>query len=95
MYYFNISIYCLQYCKDPAIRALCCVGGANIRDQIEALESGIDIVTGTPGRLGVSKLTNRFKEMVFAVCEYFCDFAHYLSTLLDHYFRSLSHFLKM
>ncbi|XP_075243162.1 ATP-dependent RNA helicase DDX1-like [Convolutriloba macropyga] len=41
-----------QYCKDPAIRALCCVGGANIRDQIEALESGIDIVTGTPGRLG-------------------------------------------
>ncbi|XP_015602047.1 ATP-dependent RNA helicase Ddx1 [Cephus cinctus] len=37
--------------KDPKIRELLVVGGVNVKDQISALNSGVDIVVGTPGRL--------------------------------------------
>ncbi|XP_032665777.1 ATP-dependent RNA helicase Ddx1 [Odontomachus brunneus] len=37
--------------KDPTIRELLVIGGVNVRDQIAVLNSGVDIVVGTPGRL--------------------------------------------
>ncbi|KAL0111536.1 hypothetical protein PUN28_013027 [Cardiocondyla obscurior] len=37
--------------KDPTIRELLVIGGVNVKEQIAALNSGIDIVVGTPGRL--------------------------------------------
>ncbi len=35
----------------PPIRELLVVGGVNVREQVEALKAGIDIVVATPGRL--------------------------------------------
>lgn len=35
----------------PKVKELLVVGGTNVRDQIEALKSGVDIVVATPGRL--------------------------------------------
>lgn len=37
--------------KDPVIRELLVIGGINVKDQIAVLNSGVDIVVGTPGRL--------------------------------------------
>ncbi|KAG8037523.1 hypothetical protein G9C98_005733 [Cotesia typhae] len=40
-----------KYLKDPMVRELLVVGGVPAKQQIAALNSGIDIVVGTPGRL--------------------------------------------
>ncbi|XP_022832178.1 ATP-dependent RNA helicase Ddx1 [Spodoptera litura] len=40
-----------KYLENPKIRELLVVGGINVKDQINALNAGIDIVVGTPGRL--------------------------------------------
>ncbi|XP_077982085.1 ATP-dependent RNA helicase DDX1-like [Glandiceps talaboti] len=40
-----------KYLKDPMIRELLVIGGVAAKDQVQALESGIDIVVATPGRL--------------------------------------------
>ncbi len=37
--------------KNPDIKDLLIVAGAKVKDQIEALETGVDIVVATPGRL--------------------------------------------
>ncbi|KAL5021790.1 hypothetical protein ScPMuIL_000945 [Solemya velum] len=37
--------------SNPAIRDLLIIGGVPARDQIEALNQGVDIVVGTPGRM--------------------------------------------
>lgn len=49
---------CLQICRDiesfsrhmKGVKAVAVYGGAHIRDQIRALEKGVQIVVGTPGR---------------------------------------------
>ncbi|KAL3860216.1 hypothetical protein ACJMK2_010372 [Sinanodonta woodiana] len=35
----------------PPVRSLLVIGGANVKDQVDALERGVDVVVGTPGRL--------------------------------------------
>lgn len=40
-----------KHLENPKIRELLVVGGINVKDQINALNSGVDIVVGTPGRL--------------------------------------------
>lgn len=40
-----------KHLENPKIRELLVIGGTNVKDQISALNSGIDIVVGTPGRL--------------------------------------------
>ncbi|XP_065839715.1 ATP-dependent RNA helicase DDX1-like [Oscarella lobularis] len=40
-----------KYLPHPPVKELLCVGGTAVKDQIKALGRGIDIVTGTPGRL--------------------------------------------
>lgn len=40
-----------KYLKDPNIRELLVIGGVNVKEQISVLNSGVDIVVGTPGRL--------------------------------------------
>ncbi|CAD0204426.1 unnamed protein product [Chrysodeixis includens] len=40
-----------KYLENPSIRELLVVGGINVKEQISALNSGVDIVVGTPGRL--------------------------------------------
>lgn len=40
-----------KHLKDPIIKELLVVGGIPIREQIEALKNGIEIVVATPGRL--------------------------------------------
>ncbi|XP_035714704.1 ATP-dependent RNA helicase Ddx1 isoform X2 [Folsomia candida] len=40
-----------KYLDAPPIRELLVIGGVAVRDQIEALSRGVDIVVGTPGRL--------------------------------------------
>lgn len=40
-----------KYLKEPRVKELLVVGKVNIRDQIEELKSGIDIIVATPGRL--------------------------------------------
>lgn len=37
--------------KDPTIRELLVIGGVNVKEQIAVLNSGVDIVVATPGRL--------------------------------------------
>ncbi|XP_023289037.1 ATP-dependent RNA helicase Ddx1 isoform X2 [Orussus abietinus] len=37
--------------KDPKVKELLVIGGVNIKEQISILNSGVDIVVGTPGRL--------------------------------------------
>lgn len=37
--------------KNPTIRELLVIGGVNVKEQIATLNSGVDIVVGTPGRL--------------------------------------------
>ncbi|KAK0178658.1 hypothetical protein PV327_007531 [Microctonus hyperodae] len=50
--------------KNPEIKLLLVVGGVNAKEQISALNSGVDIIVGTPGRLedliqgGYLSLTN-------------------------------------
>ncbi|XP_012232015.1 ATP-dependent RNA helicase Ddx1 [Linepithema humile] len=36
---------------DPTVRELLVIGGVNVKEQIAILNSGVDIVVGTPGRL--------------------------------------------
>ncbi|XP_076296995.1 ATP-dependent RNA helicase Ddx1 [Lasioglossum baleicum] len=40
-----------KYLKDPVIRELLVIGGVSVKEQISVLNSGVDIVVGTPGRL--------------------------------------------
>lgn len=40
-----------KYLDNPRVRELLVVGGVNVKDQINQLNAGIDIVVGTPGRL--------------------------------------------
>lgn len=40
-----------KYLNDPTVRELLIIGGVAAKDQISALDRGIDIVVGTPGRL--------------------------------------------
>uniref|UniRef100_A0A5S6QP29 ATP-dependent RNA helicase n=1 Tax=Trichuris muris TaxID=70415 RepID=A0A5S6QP29_TRIMR len=40
-----------KYLENPLVRNLVIVGGVAARDQLAALNSGVEIVTGTPGRL--------------------------------------------
>ncbi|KAJ8302960.1 hypothetical protein KUTeg_019356 [Tegillarca granosa] len=37
--------------SNPSIRELLIIGGVNVKDQVDALQRGIDVVVGTPGRL--------------------------------------------
>ncbi|XP_046473772.1 ATP-dependent RNA helicase Ddx1 isoform X1 [Neodiprion pinetum] len=40
-----------KHLDNPKVRELLLIGGVNVKEQISALNSGIDIVVGTPGRL--------------------------------------------
>lgn len=40
-----------RYLKDPVIEELLLVGGMNVKDQMQQLHDGVDIVVATPGRL--------------------------------------------
>ncbi|XP_076655905.1 ATP-dependent RNA helicase Ddx1 [Halictus rubicundus] len=40
-----------KYLKDPIIKELLVIGGVSVKEQISVLNSGVDIVVGTPGRL--------------------------------------------
>ncbi|XP_075940134.1 ATP-dependent RNA helicase DDX1-like [Anarhichas minor] len=42
---------CGKYVDNPKLRNLLVIGGVAAKDQLAALEQGIDIVVGTPGRL--------------------------------------------
>ena len=41
----------MKYLPPPKIDTLLVVGGVAITTQVESLENGVDIVTGTPGRM--------------------------------------------
>ncbi|EAA13221.5 ATP-dependent RNA helicase Ddx1 [Anopheles arabiensis] len=40
-----------KHLKDPEVRELLLIGGVNVREQIEVLQRGVDIIVATPGRL--------------------------------------------
>ncbi|PVD20486.1 hypothetical protein C0Q70_18642 [Pomacea canaliculata] len=40
-----------KHLKNPTVRDLLIIGGVAAREQVDALEKGVDIVVGTPGRL--------------------------------------------
>ena len=40
-----------KYLTDPTIKDLLVIGGVSVKEQISKLNSGVDIVVGTPGRL--------------------------------------------
>uniref|UniRef100_A0AAQ5YT15 ATP-dependent RNA helicase n=1 Tax=Amphiprion ocellaris TaxID=80972 RepID=A0AAQ5YT15_AMPOC len=40
-----------KYVDDPKLRSLLVIGGVAAKDQLAALDQGVDIVVGTPGRL--------------------------------------------
>ncbi|KAK1373729.1 RNA helicase [Heracleum sosnowskyi] len=45
-------VECLWECKDyPVIRSMLCIGGVDMRSQLEVLQKGVHIVVATPGRL--------------------------------------------
>ncbi|XP_034000001.1 ATP-dependent RNA helicase DDX1 isoform X5 [Trematomus bernacchii] len=47
----NNVIQCAKYVDNPKLRNLLVIGGVPAKDQMAALEHGVDIVVGTPGRL--------------------------------------------
>lgn len=57
-----------KYLKDPQINELLVVGRAPIREQIDALKSGVDIVVATPGRL--EELINS-EHILLTHCRFF------------------------
>lgn len=40
-----------KHLRNPVVRELLIVGGMNVRDQLASLDSGVDIIVATPGRL--------------------------------------------
>ena len=40
-----------SHLEQPAVKELLVVGGVPVREQIKAIQAGIDIVVATPGRL--------------------------------------------
>uniref|UniRef100_A0A182WCL7 ATP-dependent RNA helicase n=1 Tax=Anopheles minimus TaxID=112268 RepID=A0A182WCL7_9DIPT len=40
-----------KHLKDPEVRELLLIGGVNVREQMEVLQRGVDIIVATPGRL--------------------------------------------
>ncbi|XP_065077898.1 ATP-dependent RNA helicase Ddx1 [Ochlerotatus camptorhynchus] len=40
-----------KHLKDPEVRELLVIGGVSIKDQMEVLQRGVDIIVATPGRL--------------------------------------------
>ncbi|CAG7824130.1 unnamed protein product, partial [Allacma fusca] len=40
-----------KYLDSPKIRELLVIGGVSVKDQIATLNSGVDIIVGTPGRM--------------------------------------------
>lgn len=48
-----------SHVTDVKIRGALLIGGMNARDQIQALNSGIEIVVGTPGRIDDFVKTNK------------------------------------
>ena len=48
-----------KFLSNPTIKDLLIVAGASIKDQINALENGVDIVVATPGRLDDLVSTNK------------------------------------
>ncbi|XP_066290913.1 ATP-dependent RNA helicase DDX1-like isoform X1 [Branchiostoma lanceolatum] len=46
----NVKMF-KKHINDPPIRELLIIGGVPVRDQLQILDSGVDIVVGTPGRL--------------------------------------------
>jgi len=47
----QVATECRRLSATRAVRAVCCVGGKQIRTQIEGLRQGAQIVIGTPGRV--------------------------------------------
>lgn len=47
----HIFLQFKKYLKDPVIRELLVIGGVSVKEQISVLNSGVDIIVGTPGRL--------------------------------------------
>ncbi|XP_020905751.1 ATP-dependent RNA helicase DDX1 isoform X2 [Exaiptasia diaphana] len=47
----QIQLFAKQL-PDPKIKSVLLVGGENTKDQIRAINDGVDIITGTPGKLG-------------------------------------------
>lgn len=57
-----------KHLKEPEVKELLVIGRTNIRDQIDALQSGIDIIVATPGRL--EDLINA-GEILLTNCRFF------------------------
>ncbi|KAF8566075.1 hypothetical protein P879_03368 [Paragonimus westermani] len=53
-----------RYLKDPCPRELLIIGGANSKQQLDALHSGVDIVVATPGRLDDLISTAGYGDMI-------------------------------
>lgn len=47
----QVAVECRRLSYTRSIQTVCCVGGKQIRRQIEALKQGAQIVVGTPGRI--------------------------------------------
>ncbi|XP_003747414.1 ATP-dependent RNA helicase DDX1 [Galendromus occidentalis] len=69
------TLKCLEsfakYLSDPQVKCLCATGGASANEQLKALQSGVDIVVGTPGRLEDLVSTGRLslKQCKFLVLD--------------------------
>ncbi|XP_071441806.1 ATP-dependent RNA helicase Ddx1 [Hetaerina americana] len=48
---YNQILKFKKHLSDPDVRELLVIGGVQVKDQIAALNAGVDIVVGTPGRL--------------------------------------------
>ncbi|XP_067005391.1 ATP-dependent RNA helicase Ddx1 [Anabrus simplex] len=48
---YNQIIKFKKYLENPTVKALLVIGGVNVKEQIAELNSGVDIVVGTPGRM--------------------------------------------
>lgn len=48
---FNQIIKFKKYLKDPVLQEMLLIGGMNVREQMSALQKGVDIIVATPGRL--------------------------------------------
>lgn len=48
---YNQIVKFKKYLKDPPVKELLLIGGVSVKEQLSVLQSGVDIIVATPGRL--------------------------------------------
>jgi len=62
-------LYVCSLCSYPELRSMLCIGGLDMRAQLDVMKRGVHMVVATPGRL--KDMLNK-KRMTLDCCKYLC-----------------------